>query len=236
MKRVDIFLQTYNDIDREIKKILNLNRHVSHMKALDIISKKNELIERNLDELKQYARLRNCLVHDTVSKFESPIAEPLPEVVENYKNILNKLRNPLTVYDICTHRSKILVATPNSKVIDVMHSMKELLISRVPILEDDRVIGVFNGNTLIYYLSDTKDCLITSNATIDNLMKHVSLNSHRKENFEFIGKKLNVYEAENNFKIKNKDDHKLIAQFITSDGTRKGRLLGILTEWDLSKI
>ncbi len=233
MNRVDEFIRIYNDLDREIRNGLKLDKRISHMRALEISSKKSDVIERNLDALKQYARLRNCIVHDTFSGIEEPIAVPLPEVVEKYKSILNRFKNPLTAYDICIHRSKILVASPNSLVMDVIESMDKLLVSRVPIIEDEKVIGVFNGNVLIYYLSRTKRSLISNNTLIKELNEFTNLDSHRKETYDFIDKTLNIYEIEKYFKDRNKDDHKLVALFITSDGTRYGKLLGLLTEWDL---
>ncbi len=233
MKNVDIFLQTYNDLDKEIRKLLGIDTYLSHYKVLEKISRRNELISRNLDELKTYARLRNCIVHDTISGTEKPIAEPLPEIVENYKKILNRLINPLTVYDICTHRSKILLASPNQLAIDVMHAMKQQLISRVPIIKNERVIGVFNGNTLIYYMTNAENPIIRNNTTINDFMRYISLDAYRKEHFEFVNKYVSVFEAESLFKSKNKNNHKLIALFITSDGTQNGKLLGIVTEWDI---
>ncbi len=233
MNRVDEFIQIYNDLDREMRKLLNLDKRISHMKVLDILSKKNDFIARNIDSLKQYARLRNCLVHDTISGIQEPIAVPVQEVVEKYRSILNRLKNPLTVYDICTHRSKMLVATPNSIVLDVMRSMEKLLISRVPIIENEKVIGVFNGNVLIYYLASKEKCSILNGATMNEMAQFTNLHAHRKEEFDFVHKNLNLYDAEKFFKKRNKNNHKLIALFITSDGTREGRLLGLITEWDL---
>ena len=233
MNRVDEFVQIYNDLDREIKKVLKLDKYIAHMKALDILAKKSDIIARNLDVLKQYARLRNCIVHDTVSGIEEPIAIPLQEVVERYKSILKRFKNPLTVYDICTHRSKLLVASPNSLAIDVMQAMENLLISRVPIIEKENVIGLFNGNVLIYYLASTKKCSISNDTAMNELKEFTNLDCHRKEQFDFVDKTLNVYDAEKYFKKINKDNHKLVALFITSDGTRKGKLLGVLTEWDV---
>ncbi|MTI46300.1 hypothetical protein [Sporosalibacterium faouarense] len=233
MNRVDEFIQTYNDLDREMKKSLKLDNHISHMKTLDILSKRSDLISRNIDVLKQYARLRNCIVHNTVSGVEEPIAVPLQEVVERYKSILNRFRNPLTVYDICTHRSKMLVASPNSLAIDVMKSMGKLLISRVPIIENENVIGVFNGNVLINYLANTEKCLVSNKTLMKELGEFTNLEHNRKEQFAFIEKSLNIYDAQKYFKEKNKNDHKLVTLFITSNGSRHGRLLGLLTEWDL---
>ncbi len=233
MNRVDEFIQTYNELDKEVKKVLKVDTYMSHVKALDILAKKSDLISRNLDILKQYARLRNCIVHDTVSGTQEPIAIPLQEVVERYKNILNRFKNPLTVHDICTHRSKLLVASPNSLVIDVMEAMENLLISRVPIIEKENVIGLFNGNVLIYYLASTKKCLISNSTVMSELKDFTNLECHRKEQFDFVDKTLNIYDAQKYFKKRNKNNHKLVALFITSDGTRKGKLLGVLTEWDL---
>lgn len=233
MNRVDEFIRIYNELDKEIKKLLNLDNHTSHMKALDILSKKNEIIARNLNVLKQYARLRNCIVHDTVSGVEGPIAVPLQDVVERYNNILNRFKNPLTVYDICTHRSKMLVASPNSLITDVMQAMENLLISRVPIIENEKVMGVFNGNVLIYYLASLKECTVSNNTVMDKLREFTKLDCHRKEQFDFVDKTLNVYDAEKYLKKRNENEHKLVALFITSDGTRQGKLLGLLTEWDL---
>ncbi|PAB59493.1 CBS domain-containing protein [Anaeromicrobium sediminis] len=233
MNRVDEFIRIYNDLDREIKKKLKLDSHTSHTKALHILSKKSDIIARNLDVLTQYARLRNCIVHDTVSGAGEPIAVPLPEVVERYKSIFNRFKNPLTVYDICTHRSKMLVASPNSLVIDVMQAMENLLISRVPIIKNENVMGIFNGNVLIYYLASTKNGFISNNTVMDELIEFTNLDYNRKEQFDFVDKNLNVYDAEKYFKKRNKNNHKLVALFITSDGTKQGKLLGLLTEWDL---
>ncbi|AOT71542.1 CBS domain-containing protein [Geosporobacter ferrireducens] len=233
MNRVDVFIRIYNDLDKEIRKVLKLDSNISHVKALDILAKKNDLITRNLDVLKQYARLRNCIVHDTVSEIKGPIAVPLPEVIERYNSILNRFKNPLTVYDICTHRSKMLVASPDSLAIDIMQAMENLLISRVPILEDEHVVGVFNGNVLIRYFASAKKCLISNNTVMNELIDFTNLDSHRKEQFDFIDKTVNIYDVERYFKKRNKNNHKLVALFITSDGTKQGKLLGLLTEWDL---
>ncbi|WBW97059.1 CBS domain-containing protein [Oceanirhabdus sp. W0125-5] len=233
MKRVDEFIRAYNDLDREIRRALRVDKHFSHMKALELVAKKDELIYRNLSFLKQCARLRNCIVHDTVPGIEEPIAVPLQEVVDKYKDIFYNFRNPLTVFDICTHRSEMLVASPRSLVVDVMHAMDELLISRVPIIENECVKGIFNGNVLIYYLTSLKKCIVSDNTTMENLLEFTELNAQRKEGFHFVDKTLNVYDAEKYFKKNNKNGHRLVGLFITSDGTSKGKLLGLLTEWDI---
>ncbi|MCR1897628.1 hypothetical protein NSA47_01310 [Irregularibacter muris] len=233
MNRVDEFIRIYNELDREMRKKLNADTRMSHMKALNILANKNDLISRNIDTLKQYARLRNCIIHDTISETADPIAVPLPEVVEKYQMILNRFKNPLTVFDLCTHRSKMLVASPNSLAVDIMQSMEKLLISRVPILEGENVIGVFNGNVLVYYLASTEKCLISENTMMNDFVEFTKLDGQRKEEYYFVNKFLNVYDAEKHFKQKNKDNHKLVALFITSDGTSQGKLLGMLTEWDL---
>ncbi|WP_026476600.1 CBS domain-containing protein [Alkaliphilus transvaalensis] len=233
MDRVEEFIQIYNDLDREIKNALKLNNSIFHVKALEIMSKKNDLIAQNLELLKQYARLRNCIVHDTVTGVKGAIAVPLPEVIEHYRSVLNRFRNPLTVYDICTHRSKMLVATPDSLILDITDAMENLLISRVPLLDNEAVVGVFNGHVLIHYLASTKKCLLSNNTLMKDLKEFTELESHRKEQFLFVNKTLNIYEAKNYFKDRNRDQHRLIGLFITSDGTKDGKLLGLLTEWDL---
>ncbi|MEW9125072.1 MAG: CBS domain-containing protein [Thermotaleaceae bacterium] len=233
MNRVDAFVRIYNDLDREIKKSLKLDSGTSHVRALDILAKKNDLIARNLDILKQYARLRNCIVHDTASGIEEPIAVPLPEVIERYNSILSRFMNPLIVYDICTHRSKMLVAAPDSLALDIMQAMENLQISRVPILKDEKVAGVFSGSVLIHYLASTKNCVISNHTIMNELAVFTSLDCPSKEEYDFADRTLNVYDAEKYFKKRNKDNHKLVGLFITSDGTRQGRLLGLLTEWDV---
>lgn len=232
MSKAKRFVQVYNEFDKEIKKILALDGYMSHSRVLDRVAKQNKLIALNLDELKTYAKLRNCLVHDVSSIIDRPIAEPVDEIIDNYESILNRLRNPLTVIDVCTHRSNLLVTSKEQNVIDLMRVMEDQLVSRVPILEDDKVIGVFNGNTVIYYTIN-EEHHVTDNIYIEDIMKYAQLKSHRKEHFDFVDKKLTVFEAEELFKEQNKNNHKLIALFITSNGRENGKLLGIVTEWDI---
>lgn len=233
MERVEEFLRTYNNLDREVRRALRVDNRMSHMKSLEIMAKKNDTIAANLGLLKQYARLRNCLVHDTIQGMEAPIAIPMPEVVERYKEIFNKFKNPLTVLDICTHRSNMLLASPESSVIDLMEAMKELLISRVPVVRKGRVIGMFSGNTLIYYLMSLPNCELSKRVRMDELGEFTDLDKQRKEKFEFVSKSINIYDAERFFKKSNKKSNKLIGLIITTDGTAEGKLLGMVTEWDL---
>lgn len=233
MSNAKRFIQIYNEFDKEIKKILNLDGYMSHTRVLDRVAKQNKLVAINIDELKTYAKLRNCLVHDVSGITDKPIAEPIDEIVDNFSDILSRLKNPLTVYDVCTHRSELLVTSKDQSVLDIMRVMEDQLISRVPILKDDRVLGVFNGNTLMYYLANDNAYCVDEDMKIEDMIDYCLLESHRKENFEFVEKDLTVFEAEELFKLHNKDNHKLIALFITSNGSKSGKLLGMVTEWDI---
>jgi hypothetical protein len=97
LRNSEIFLSTFNKIDKLIKEKLNIKKHDSFTKNLNEIIKVNPIVKRYEKQLRIFADLRNVIVHDTISPSYA-IAEPHDSVVEEIQHIENELRNPKKVY------------------------------------------------------------------------------------------------------------------------------------------
>ena len=92
------FIESFNHIHKYLKKYTNSDDNVSFSDLL-YKAKSHPMIERYMDELHLFRKLRNIIVHQT-DDFESVIATPSDETVERMKFIEQQLVDPadLTVF------------------------------------------------------------------------------------------------------------------------------------------
>jgi uncharacterized protein YutE (UPF0331/DUF86 family) len=88
------FLEIYNDIDKYMRKLLNLDDYVGHTELVQKMASRNKIFSKYKDDLIQFAKLRNAIVHNPDKKYAEPIAEPHDFILNKYRNIRNKVKNP----------------------------------------------------------------------------------------------------------------------------------------------
>ena len=79
-----------------MKDIIGTNDHLSFYKLVELSKRKNAIVRRYEEDLKEYATLRNAIVHHQTST-EYAIAEPHDEIVQALETIDEALAKPVTV-------------------------------------------------------------------------------------------------------------------------------------------
>ena len=93
-ERADIFLSTFNRIEKELKRQLGNPVNMSFSEAVRRLSKRRDnLIGDSENDLLQLAQLRNAIVHDQVAD-DFVIAEPNDWAVTRIKQIEESLLRP----------------------------------------------------------------------------------------------------------------------------------------------
>ena len=161
------FITIYNEIDEYMRRELNQDKWISHSELIRRMARTNKVFKAYMDDLLSYARLRNAIVHNPEKRNAHPIADPHDYVIEKYKKIRDSVLSPAIALDTIAVRSEnIYTASLDDKVLDVMLTMNKYAYTYVPIIEDERLIGVFSENTVFSYIVNTGNVLLDKDAKI----------------------------------------------------------------------
>jgi CBS domain-containing protein len=150
------FLSIYNEIDEYMRRRLNVDDRVPHKHMIDILIKKDKVFNRYKDDLFDFARLRNAIVHNPYEADADPIAEPHDFIVEKYRKIKNEILNPVRLIDIAVRDKNIYSASLDDNALDVMKRMNEYSYTHAPVQRDGLLIGVFSLYSVFAYLTENE--------------------------------------------------------------------------------
>lgn len=228
------FIKIYNELDDFIRKKLNAEEYEDHASLLRVISTQNKLIYSFYKDLKMFSQIRNLLVHNPYKNKAKQLLYPDPYVVQMYEDIKNKIISPQKALAIAIKREQIFTITLKDNVIKVMGTMNEKTYTHVPVIEDESMIGIFSENTILSYLVNNKDSIITNDLLIEEFRDFIPLEKHSSENFEFVGRSAFLSEVEEIFKRSLKKRKRVGVVFITETGKQSEKLLGMITAWDIA--
>jgi len=183
MSKIDSFLKSYNQLDEYMRGKLKCDMSVSHSKLLTQMSK-IDLVFSNLEtRLQAYRALRNAIVH-VHSEGETPIAVPNDEVVEDYQRIVNyAIAPPLAIDSIAI--KNVYTVEWTSSINEVHEIMLKKGFSLIPIVNEGRMVGIFDSWHLQKYLIE-KNPNIQHNTPLSNLYAYLNLDRSLKDlNYEY---------------------------------------------------
>ena len=139
------FIDAYNRLDNGIRDIYNMKPSLSFSDCIRKAASINSVIKKYEDDLIEYGRLRNAIVHRSG---EETIAEPNTNVVEKFEAIARLICTPPRVMDTVANRS-VYVVQANAILGDVIVKMFETGYSVVPVYENGKLIGVINRKMIV---------------------------------------------------------------------------------------
>ena len=145
------FINAYNRIDNALRAQEDMRRSISYTEAIKRASRTNEIVRKYEDDLIDYGRLRNAIVHN--SEDGRVIAEPHLDVVENYEKIADLICTPpLAIETVCNknfHKMDF-----NNTLAEVMKFIYQNSVSNLPIYKDGMLIGVANATKITKVLGE----------------------------------------------------------------------------------
>lgn len=186
------FINAYNRLDKTIRDIYNFKPVLSFSDVIRKSSEMNYIVKKYEDDLIDYGRLRNSIVHRSN---DGIIAEPHDDVVEKIEKIARLITTPPQVMQTVGNRS-VFIADGQVSLRRILVEMSKNGYSNVPIYLDKTLVGVLNrkmiidaiGTALLEQQDIEKfmdkaivDCLsvldannhyevVSAEATIDNIM------------------------------------------------------------------
>lgn len=229
-EKTDTFLQLYKQMEYDGRRVYFPD------------SKENEsIIGRliNIPQLRQYKEdldycrvVRNFLTHNPKVGGTYPIS-PSDEMISLMKKCVNIINNPPHALDYAVKYNSMMTASLYDKVVDVIKIMNENIYTHIPVMEKNKLIGVFSDNTIYSCLCRENSITINSETLIKDFEQYLPLDKHISEYFEFVPEKAMLYEIEELFHYNIRNHKLLTVVYITKNGRQDEPILGMITPWDL---
>ena len=224
------FITAYNAIDSSLRSIYNLKRSLNFSEVIRKTVLLNSVVRKYEDDLIDYGRLRNAIVHKGNSNFV--IAEPHEDVVEKMEGIATLISTPPLAYDkISTH--EVLCVNGNDILSTAIKLMTRSGYSNLPVYTDNKLIGVLNGQRLM----DILGLHLLAGENIQKFIDKVTVGDvieecENERNYCIVDEKITIEQVMNLFETNNK----LLIVLITREGTGDYPPLGIITKDDIIKM
>ncbi|PUB13342.1 CBS domain-containing protein [Paenisporosarcina sp. OV554] len=219
------FLTAFHRIEQSMKDIIGTNDHLSFFKLVELSKRKNAILRKYEEDLREYATLRNAIVHHKTST-EYAIAEPHDEIVLALETIDEALAKPITVGQMFERNVSILQAKDTLR--DALKLIREKQFTQIPVYDGNVFVGLLTAVGIMFWLANHEKEDISWEMTVESTLQH----EKKKENHLFVPREMSIFEAEELFKEAISKGRRLEALLITDD---KG-LVGIVTPLDLIKI
>lgn len=217
------FIESFNHIHKYLKKYTNSDDNVSFS---DLLYKAHNhpMINRYMDELHLFRKLRNIIVHQT-DDFEQLIATPSPETVERMKFIEQHIIDPATVE---VFKGDVVKFQATDQLKNVLKVSAEKGFLKFPIYQGDEFLGLVTSRAIAKWLQTH----IENNAIeLDGTMEEL-LACEKTAQYQFIKMELTVYEAWHLYQTSPK---RLDALLLTESGSDQETIQAVITYDDLLK-
>lgn len=232
MKNVELFIEEYKKLEEAVRRVHGVGKNTSIVSVL----KEDSRYSRFKDNIQSCADLRNFYQHD--SKLNNRyLADVSDDAIRFVRQLTEYVNNRERCKNSCVNIKNVYWRTMNDSVKLTMQTMRDKLYTHVPILENGRVVGVFDENSLFSFISSSEDDIFEfdNNLSFNDLREYIQLDNREMEEFKFFGMNRYLDDAAEEFNKSIKQSKRLGLLLLTVNGKPSEELLGILTPWDLFK-
>jgi predicted transcriptional regulator len=219
----------FNLIEEALREIVNY-----HDKRFTVLvregAKAHHLIQRYKEDLEQYAKLRNAIVHEK-REVGFYIAEPHIEVVEHIEHLAKIFTSPNYALSIATR--EVVTFLFEDSIEKVIQGIKEYSYSQYPIYRGKECIGLLTAGDVVKWMATH---LVSSIVDLRDIKVSDIMSVEGNHPLSFAKKSINIFEVEDIYKSYHKQDMDLEAVIITENGKSDEAPLGLITAWDLIEI
>lgn len=230
MQNSEKFINAFNDIEHFLKKKLELTKEISFYSMLEKASLDDSIISRYKDDLKEYADLRNAIIHERGGG--SVIAEPNEYAVKNIQRISGLIIDPPKVFPY--FKRKVFTISLTDPVGKALKIMFDNSFSQLPISKGDKFYDLLTNNTISRWLGSCvdEDVFSLNDTEVNEVLKY----TETPDSYFFLNRDASLAEAMEKFQYFEASGKPLDAILITQSGKPTEALMGIITPSDISKI
>lgn len=218
------FIDAYNRLDQGMREIYNIKPAINFSDCVRKVSAINPVIRKYEDDIIEYGRLRNAIVHRSG---EETIAEPNTSVVEKLEQIARLICTPPRVMDTVANRA-VYSVDHNTPLKDILVHLFETGYSVVPVYRKEELIGVINRKMIVEALGAT----LSAGVDLDEYCKlpiaeAIDLGAS-STSYEVVGSSVTI----DNVLYLFQQNRKLSVVIITKNGNYNEQPLGVVVTSD----
>ncbi len=224
------FISAYNQIDQGLRAQLGLSKSISYTESIRKAARTNAVVKKYEDQLIDYGRLRNAIVHSYNE--DMIIAEPHPNVVDEYEKLASIICTPpLAVNTVCNKNIKTVAH--DTLLGDVMENIYKSGNSNWPVYKDGMLIGVANSRKIIKELGKKLYEKQDINEYVRNTKIEDAINNFGEDNYYTIANKNITLDKILNLFSENR---KLSLIVITETGSLLEQPIGVVAIADIMDV
>lgn len=221
------FLNLYKMIEDTLEqRYIRQGRRYSSVIMEFINSPEGDAWREKMDTCRE---IRNLMTH-TADFGGEAVVTPAQGVIESLREIYEYLQRPPMAVSYATPYGQLLKASPADPVLPLMRAMSRKGFSHVPVMKGDSMVGVFSVSSVFSNVLEGSGS-IAGDMRVRDFGELLSIENHMAEQFAFISDQTTLPEAQALFDRKEKK--RMAALFVTKDGLETGRLMGMITPWDV---
>ncbi len=228
MDNATVFIEKYKKLEAVVRSVYNLREEESIAYYL----KNRTEFKKYSDEIAYCQRLRNFMQHETKIGGKFSVV-PSDEMVAFIDSLIDKIKDRPKCMEACVKFKDIYWCSYSSGVKLAIKAMRERRYTHVPILENGRVVGVFDENSLFNYVADNGLVDVDDKLKFKDIKQYLSLEDRELESFIFIKSSLYVEEIEDIFQKNFNQKKRIGVAFVTNNGRPDEPLQGLITPWDI---
>lgn len=223
---IERFLTAQNAVEKHLQAALGVQRGEGGYTEMIREYERRHPRWPDGERLRDFAVLRNALVHDRSQPYRY-LFVPLPFAVEEIERIRERLINPARVVPTFSRAVRTVQSTDTlATVLGLLHAHN---FTKFPVYEESRFRGLLTENGIAHWLAH----YVAGETLIDMQEVPVAKLLQTEEepaNHRFVVRDMPVREAFGLFGTK----PQLEALLITQNGREEEKLLGIVTRWDVT--
>lgn len=230
LKNATEFIDSYNKIDSQLRELYGFKPSQPFTDIVRRSAEKNAVVRKYENELADYARLRNAIVHQSTDG--RIIAVPCDDVVKNIRLIERLLCSPPTVGETLPDKRIVSIEAELSLRQAVM-LMARTGYSNLPVYRGNRMIGIVNNRRILRELGD----VLAHGRSADAWLSETPAAAVLAETdlfvyYRYVGKKDSLQEVADAFG----ENRKLLAVCVSENGREGERIVNFITAADLPRI
>ncbi len=219
----------FMDLYREVEQKANIAYgYYDDGKAISNLIKEKAFADLRVP-LKACREIRNILSH-----YPGELMEISPSLIETLQICVSRLDSGKTIGDVMTPFKSLITASLDDLVLPKLRDLKIRSLSNLPILMGKNPIGIYSGLCFSSLLAD-KESIDLKSLRFKDFGNYVLINKQNPTKAALISSSVRVWDARKLLKERalTKPVNVLL---VTSGGTYKEPLLGVVTASDLANI
>jgi predicted transcriptional regulator len=225
------FLDAYAEIEQYLRRKLKADISESFVALVRAASRSDPAVGRFGDDLREYAELRNAIVHQRAPDAHA-IAEPYLSVVVDIERIRDRLLKPPALSAFAAH--PVVVCGLSEHVGVAAMRMRDGDFSQVPIYDESRFVGLLTAETVARWMA--QELRENDGLLADVRVAEVLPHAESTENVSFLPRTATVYDGLQAFDSFLSAGLHLNAIVLTESGAPDQGPLGIVTIADVPRV